>query len=118
MTGTAELLDAARSLLTAAPAPSGWQARAVATLTRQALEAALDDFWLRVAPGVEAAPRSTQLLCLPTYAGDQVAGLASTTWSSLSNACHVRAYDLAPSLDELARWLAATAQVLDALQER
>lgn len=69
-----------------------------------------------MAPGTEAEKnRTVQLLCLPVYAGEEIGGLASTTWVSLSSACHVRSYDLAPTGDELARWADNVAQVLTGL---
>jgi hypothetical protein len=104
VTAVDELLTAARRLLVSQPVVDGWRACAVATLTRQALEVGIDAFWRRVAPGTEAENRTVQLLCLPVYAGEEIGGLASTTWVSLSSACHVRGYDLVPSSDELARW--------------
>jgi hypothetical protein len=111
-----ELLAAARALLVdAGPDGGGWRARAIATLARQALEAGLDAFWRSVAPGVEEANRTEQLLCLPVYAGDDVGGQAFASWAVLSEACHVRAYDLVPTDDELARWVDDVDRLLAAL---
>jgi hypothetical protein len=84
---------------------SGWRAQAVATLTRQALETGIDAYWADVAPGAQRATMNVQLLCLPVYAGTDVAGLAGAAWSALSSVCHVRAYDLSPTADELRRWV-------------
>jgi hypothetical protein len=117
VTPAQELLAAARLLLISAPSPAGWRPNAIATLTRQALEAGIDAYWQRVASGTEQAHRSVQLLCLPVYAGDDLGGLASLTWVSLSGVCHVRAYDLAPSGDELARWADNVDRVLAGLGE-
>lgn len=76
---------------------------------------AIDDFWARTAPGAEAAARQTQLLCLSSYADERISELAATTWVSLSGACHVGSYDLAPSDDGLAHWLSDTGTVLKGL---
>lgn len=110
-----ELLASAEKLLHGDGASSGWRPVAVAALSRQALEMAIDDYWARRAPGAERAPRGTQLLCLPSYVDEMTAELAAQTWVSLSGACHVRAYDLAPSPDELSRWLSDTRAVLTGL---
>jgi hypothetical protein len=84
---------------------SGWRTQAIATLTRQALETSIDAYWADIAPGAERATMNVQLLCLPLYAGAEVAGLAGAAWSALSGVCHVRAYDLSPTADELRRWV-------------
>jgi hypothetical protein len=112
---SAQLLAAATKLLHDGGLPAGWRAVAVATLTRQALESAIDDYWIRAAPGAQGAPRTTQLLCLPSYTEETTAELAAQTWVSLSGACHVRAYDLAPSPDELSAWLIDTGTVIAGL---
>jgi len=110
-----QLLAAARVFLDHGGLRSGWRPVAVAALTRQALESAIDDFWARAAPGAEGAARQTQLICLSSYTDERISELAATTWVSLSGACHVRAYDLAPSDDELSHWLSDTATVLTGL---
>jgi hypothetical protein len=97
------ILAAARQLMTDGSV-AGWRAQAVATLSRQALEAGIDAYWRDVAPGTEEASMNVQLLCLPVYAGSYVGGLAATTWKSLTGVVHVRAYDLAPTADELQGW--------------
>jgi hypothetical protein len=111
----AQLLAAATKLLNVGSSGTGWGGVAVAALSRQALEAAIDEYWLHHARGAEVAPRTTQLLCLPSYVDEATAELAAQTWVSLSGACHIRAYDLAPSPDELSRWLADTRAVIAVL---
>jgi hypothetical protein len=111
-----QLLAAATKLLNDAGTRAGWRAVAVAALTRQALEAAIDGYWARAAaPGAERAPRTTQLLCLPSSIDEITAEPAFQTWASLSGACHDPAYDLAPSTDELSRWLTDTGAVIAGL---
>ncbi len=114
MSAAFSLLEAGRSLL-GSSGGEGWRPWAVATLTRQALEAGLDAYWAAVARGAEEANRTVQLLCLPVYAGADLGGLAFATWTALSSVCHVRAYDIAPTPDELARWADNVERVLDGL---
>lgn len=102
-----DLLLAARRILDDSDrtTTAGW-ARGAALLTRQAIEAALADFWR--ARSIDMADRdfTAQLVALRFYVDDPgTARLAHQTWSSLSNACHHHAYDLAPTAAELRGWL-------------
>ena len=101
--GAGDLLDAAAALLGGHRSP-GWQ-RAVAVLTRQAVETAIDDVWRAAAPGMTAASGRSKLTALPEYADREVALAAGSLWGALSNACHVRQYDLPPTASELTEWL-------------
>ena len=68
MLGHAEVMTAARNLIERTDsATAGLWPRATALLARQALEAALDDFWRIRAPGMEHCSMRAQLLCLPYY---------------------------------------------------
>jgi hypothetical protein len=70
-----KLIRAARDLLERPdPMTAGIWPRASALLARQALESALDELWLRRAKGLELCSAKAQLLCLPAYLGDRVAG--------------------------------------------
>lgn len=102
-----ELLVAARDLTRYAdPSTGGRWPRAAALLARQALEAALDELWTVVAPGVEKTSGAAQLLCLREYLDDEeLAERAAYAWSALSRACHHHVYELVPTVDELARWM-------------
>jgi hypothetical protein len=111
------VLVAARTILDRPEAvtSSAW-ARSTALLTRQALEAALGDFWRSRAPGMEDCPLRAQLVALQLYVPDpHAARLAHHTWASLSHACHHHAYDLAPTASELRAWLDTVAQLVDGL---
>jgi len=115
-TTTTQLLVYARELLERAdPMTAGIWPRATALLTRQALEADLDDFWRRRAPGVEDCSARAQMLCLPSHlsADPDLASRVSHAWSALSDACHAHAYELPPTSPELLRWL-STAEEFDA----
>jgi hypothetical protein len=46
------------------------------------------------------------LICLPSYIdGNGLAGRVAYAWNALSHACHHHAYELAPTLAELADWI-------------
>jgi len=112
---SADLLTAARDLLES-PAlgnVGGWP-RAVALLTRQALEKALDEFWAAspTTVGLAACSSKTQLTCLPAYLNSGTARQVSYVWAALSSACHYHAYDLAPTAGELAGWIGAVITLL------
>lgn len=103
-----EVVKAARNLMERAdPATAGLWPRATALLARQALEAALEDFWRVRAPGMEQCSMRPQLLCLPHYLGDEaLAERVSYAWAGLSGACHQHPYELPPTSAELLGWLA------------
>lgn len=82
----------------------GWP-RAVALLTRQALEKAIDDFWA-------ASPATADLTCLPVYLHPGIARQISYVWAALSSACHYHPYDLAPIAGELDGWIGAVNTLL------
>jgi hypothetical protein len=110
MRGTAitptELLDASRAML-CQPRPgtrSVWS-RAAALLARQALEARMDELWRQRRPGVEQASARCQLLCLPAFLDDELAGRVAHAWAALSHACHHHPYELSPTAEELERWV-------------
>jgi hypothetical protein len=109
------LLAAARHLLETQDAKTvGVWARAVAYLSRQALEAYLDALWLERAPGTEKTSMRAQLVCLPSYLGSEaLARKVTYTWNALSQACHHRSYELAPTLNELTAWLEVIEKIGD-----
>ena len=126
MLGHAEVVTAARNLIERTdPATAGLWPRATALLARQALEAALDDFWRIRAPGMEHCSMRAQLLCLPYYlqastqaAGrkpqaDDLAQRVSYAWAGLSRACHQHPYELSPTSVELLGWLGTVEQLVD-----
>jgi hypothetical protein len=111
------LLGAARDLLQRPDqSTAGIWPRATALLTRQALEAELDDLWRRRAPALEKCSARAQLLALPAYLrGDNdLAKRVSYAWSGLSWACHQHAYELPPTADELASWIETVVQLVAA----
>ena len=111
----ADLLTTARDLLDrpSLATVGGWP-RAVALLTRQAIEAALEEFW-KSSPstaGLCGCTRKTQLICLPTYLDPRLAREVGYVWAALSSACHYHPYHLAPTAAELSGWIDAAATLL------
>jgi hypothetical protein len=111
----ADLLAAARDVLNRpAPATIGGWPRAVALLTRQALEKAVAEYW-KVSPttaGLGSCPMRTQLTCLPTYLDHRLAHDVNYVWAALSSACHYHPYDLAPTAAELSGWIDSVTALL------
>lgn len=100
-----ELLSLTDDLLSAPP--PGLEGRwpvAAALLLRQSLEGSIHELWRAVAPGVEQASETTQLLCLGTQIEGRLARRVGFTWSALSRASHHHAYELPPTAVELAAW--------------
>ena len=101
------LLVHARALLDGEAASSirAWP-RACALLTRQALEELLACHWTQLGwTGLTDASARSQLICLATLEDTPLTGSVTVTWIELSNACHLHAYELAPTADELLRWI-------------
>lgn len=95
---------------------SGLWPRAVALLTRQALEEGLAAYWRTRAPGTERCPMRAQLLCLRALAPrSDLAESVAYLWTVLSSACHYHAYELAPSAGELQTYLEETRRVMAGL---
>jgi hypothetical protein len=100
-----ELLSLTDDLLSAPP--PGLEGRwpvAAALLLRQSLEGSIHELWRAVAPGVEQASETTQLLCLGTQIEGRLARRVGFTWSALSRASHHHAYELPPTAMELGAW--------------
>jgi hypothetical protein len=108
-TSSADLLTWAEEVLHARTGVlAGCWARAVAILGRQALEALLRELWAARNLSLDGCSTRAQLLCLRAYLDDpDLAAEIDHTWSALSNACHHHPYELAPTSQELARWLKA-----------
>lgn len=108
-----ELLEAADELLSAPrPESAGWWPKAVALLTRQALERSMESLWLVKAPALAGASARAQLLCLRSFIDRRLALRADATWVALSRACHDHPYELPPTASELANWFETTEQLV------
>jgi hypothetical protein len=118
VTQTAELIGHSRRLLEEPQRGlEGVWPRAAAFLARQALEAAVGDILATRASGTERCSARAQFLCLPTYAPDEPAHRATFLWGALSRACHQHAYELAPTAEELAGWVAGVEAVANRLSQ-
>ena len=119
MSNSQALLDWARAVA-AHPelGVAGAWPRAAALLGRQALEAGLDEFWMRQLPQMREASRATQLSCLEQFLRDHdlVSGIR-TAWGALSRACHHHPYELAPTAHELEHWFVAVGNLVERLAE-
>lgn len=103
MTDARGLLALSRGLLSRPDAATaGLWPRASALLARQALEAALDEYWSLRGVGLDACPTKAQLICLTEYLDDvELAAGVRSCWAALSDVCHHHAYELAPTVAEL-----------------
>jgi hypothetical protein len=115
-----QLLDQARRMLDepSAGTVSAWS-RGSALLARQALEAALCEYWRQHAPGVERASMRAQLLCLHEYDAD--IGLAADVtfvWNALSHATHHHPYELDPTREELHELLVVTSRLVEQVKRQ
>jgi hypothetical protein len=102
-----DLVSAARDLIRIDdPRTAGLWPRASALLARQSIESSMDALWELRSPGMRVTTLRCQLLCLGDLLHNPaLAGRVSLTWSGLSRACHLRVYELPPSLEELQSWL-------------
>jgi hypothetical protein len=62
---------------------------------------------------LKGATARSQLICLRELAGAEIAEPVAASWLGLSNACHLHAYELAPTAGEVARWLGAIERFVD-----
>lgn len=116
-TGAHELLSTARDLMRVEDASTaGLWSRGAAILARQAIETSLDALWALRSPGMRNTSGRCQLLCLGDFLHDrELAGRVTLTWNGLSRACHVRVYELAPTLEELQSWLDCAWELAEAV---
>lgn len=113
-----KLVAAARTMLTPDRFTAGLWPRGVALLTRQALESAMDELWLRRAPEIAHASARAQLLCLRSYIRqDDLTERVTYVWGALSRACHHHAYELPPTAPELEAWIGTVEQFADAVAD-
>jgi hypothetical protein len=115
-----QLLQDAYGLIEDPPAAfaARWP-RAVALLARQALEASLEELWIKRGVKIAWATERVQLLCLPAALGDRrLAADAAVAWAGLSRACHQHPYDLPPTTGELSGWLGTVDELRRVVERR
>lgn len=92
-----ELVDVAVTLAASPNRKLGSKRMTAASLLlRQALEAALDNFWLRAVAPMRGVSRRVQLISLEFYLDPTIAKQTVYAWNQLSAICHHHAYDLPP----------------------
>lgn len=109
----AELLAQAQSILTTR-AVGGLSARMAAFLARRALEEIIDARCIRVDARAPRATTRSQLLILRVLDDAGVANRATVAWHRLSNACHLHAYELQPSVAEIEQLCGVVAELMPA----
>lgn len=95
-----DLLAQAQAILRA-PAATGHSARMAAFLARRALEEIVDARCIRVEARAPLANMRSRLLILRVLDDADAAGRAAVAWYRLSNACHLHAYELQPSVAKI-----------------
>ncbi len=112
-----DLVSAARDLIRIDdPRTAGLWPRAAALLARQSIESSMDVLWELRSAEMRATPLRCQLLCLGDFLRDPaLAGRVSLAWSGLSRVCHMRVYELPPSLAELQAWLECAWELAEAV---
>lgn len=112
-----ELLAEARRLLEVDPdiAEGSLRLRAATILARQALEGRLDDLLRTRVDDLDGVKFDAKLLVLPAVMGEpELAAETRYVWAALSSASHLHAYELPPTVDELAGWLDSVRRFLGA----
>ncbi|GGK66963.1 hypothetical protein GCM10011591_43890 [Nocardia camponoti] len=89
--------------------------RASAWMLRIAVEQAIGELWDAVSPAMRRVTVRAQLLVLPKYVGEEVAGEVRLLWSQLSSTTHHNDFELAPALSELRRWQESVTRVTEAM---
>jgi hypothetical protein len=84
-----------------------------ALLMRQALEDALDLYWLDTVPGLERCSARAQLVSLPFYTDAGLAAEVTYCWHRLSGISHHHAYELPAGSEELTHLGAIVTRFLD-----
>jgi hypothetical protein len=73
--------------------------------------------WKVTAPGLERTSGRCQVLCVGTFLDDRdLGGRVVLAWNLLSQACHHRVYEVAPTATELNRSLETAWELADACE--
>jgi hypothetical protein len=108
-----ELLAHAQSILTTRAA-GGLSARMAAFLARRALEEIIDARCISADARAPRANTRSQLLILRILDDADLASRAAVAWHRLSNACHLHAYELQPSVAEVEQLCGVVAGLIPA----
>ncbi len=91
---------------------------AAAMILRQVLEESLDGLWAAEEPGMASVSMRAQLIVLPWFLEESLAGRVREVWNALSAACHHSAYELAPSRQEISFSIAVIEELAAAVAAR
>ena len=91
---------------------NGAWARSAALLTRQALERSLREVLIRRYKLAGDPSFTSQLLASRAFLPGELARRAAWTWTALSQATHHHGYELAPTSEELERWMETVGEVI------
>lgn len=108
------LLEQARALMEGhRDVTAGRWPRAAALLGRQALEVAVDERCSTLHEELgECRSSRAQLLCLQEAVDPALAKDVTHAWYALTRACHVHAYELPPTAEELQGWLTSVERLI------
>lgn len=106
-----ELLGQAQAILTTRSA-GGLSARMAAFLARRALEEVIDARCIRLDARAPRATMRSQLLILRALDDPDIGTRAAVAWNRLSNACHLHAYEMQPSVTEVEQLCGVVAGLL------
>jgi hypothetical protein len=108
----AELLGHAERMLEGRSGVDGQSARLAAFLARQALEDIIAKRCADLDVDVPYANARSKLIVLRSLDSPDAADNAARAWNRLSNACHVHAYEMAPSTEEIRQLCATVASLV------
>jgi hypothetical protein len=108
----AELLGHAERMLDGHSGLDGQSARLAAFLARQSLEQIIAQRCANLAVEVPYANARSKLIVLRSLDTIGAADRATWAWNRLSNACHIHAYEMAPSTEEIRQLCATVASLL------
>ena len=106
-----ELIGQAQRLLTTRGG-GGSSARMAAFLARRALEEIIDQRCIELNASAPWANRRSKLLILRALDDPESADRAAFAWNRLSNACHLHAFEMQPSVLEVEHLCAVVAKLL------
>ena len=109
-----ELLGQAQQVLQTRAA-SGLSSRMAAFLARRALEEIIEQRCDDLAASAPRASTRSKLLILRGLDDPSVADRASIAWNRLSNACHLHAYEMQPSVAEVEQLCGLVATLVPAM---
>jgi hypothetical protein len=92
--------------------------RAAALVARQALEQAVDEYWRARGFDFRGCGERQKLICLREYLDPHLAGEVYEAWAQLTRACHHHAYELAPTVEELAASMVTVRRLTRAIDPR